>query len=192
MGRREFAGKIKKKSVTLLELLIAASIFSLVGAGIYKALSNSILIFRSIKKVHSEIDTLIFTEKLEHDLANLFSDMAFYFKGRNSYLQFFIPQSGQNQVQEIPVIKVEYVYNPQNKEIIRQTYSYQDDRMIEKKIVLGNVKKLSLRYYYRDNAGEFSKSVREIDRLPHAVEISLELYNNNSAYNAIIKVPVAG
>jgi type II secretory pathway component PulJ len=190
MDKGKHKKKIKQKSVTLIELIIAVSIFSLVGLGVHRALSNSILVFRRIKKNNSNIDSLIFLQKLEHDLRNVFCDSVFYFEGNNSHLTFFIHRPSQNHKLTNKIIKVEYKYLPEKNGIIRRMSSYKDN-MVNERLILKKVNGLSFNYYQPGNLDDLSKPVAIVEQLPYAVGFTL-IIAGDKEYRAILKLPLSG
>jgi prepilin-type N-terminal cleavage/methylation domain-containing protein len=189
MAGRDYKRRVKEKAVTLIELLIAVSIFSLVGVGIYRTLSNSISLFSRIKQINYNTATLIFTETLASDLHNCFSGIKFPFYGEDERLNFFIHRPlyfWQNNDQP-SIVKVEYIYKPETEEAVRRVYAYGSDVVINQKTVLQRVKNISWRYYKKNNSQQWYQKITE---LPVAVELKIEIENDRQ-YRAIFEIPLS-
>lgn len=190
MGRRLHTGRIKRKSATLIELLLALSIFSLVGAGIYRAFSSSVSLFRRLEKINTNIEALILKERLGHELGNIAFGQDFFFRGSEDHLVFFYRQAqlapSENDLK--PFKKIEYNYSPQDKKIKRLERPYGQKEPQARRVLLERVSGLEFTYYLKNNNGEIEETNFLEDKLPEAIGLGLK-FEGGRQHEAVIPLP---
>jgi len=187
--------KHSKKGLTLIELLIAASIAAFIGFGIYKTFANGIIVWKWIETNKPSGDVLIFFEKLSSDLRNHcnFSDCAFV--GNRNKITFFVQDSDymflsneeivdSKKEQEKSIYKIEYIFEPQIKEIHRRIYKFGMDSWESSDCVLKGVSQVGYVFYLFDSASNglidrYSTS----GQAPANIAVSLKLKHDNNKIN---------
>ncbi|HSV43921.1 MAG TPA: hypothetical protein VLJ10_05135, partial [Candidatus Bathyarchaeia archaeon] len=77
-----------KISFTLIELLLVASLLSLISVSLYQALSNGLRVWQYTRRLSVEEDVMIFLDKLSADLRNSFDYSLFFFDEGKNYVSF--------------------------------------------------------------------------------------------------------
>jgi len=184
---------------TLLEVLITATLFVVVGMAVYATINNGIKIWHRLNKTYIEEDINIFFQKASADLRNSFIYKGIDFSGREDSLRF---ATLVTSVSSIPGLRtgpgeVIYYFNPKERKVIKEKRNLSDiykQRRGFTQELLKDVESFRLEYYYYDC---LSKEFFWIDEwaeeyLPLAVRIHLELIHEESPYEftKTINVPL--
>lgn len=192
MGKR-ISNPLAKRATTLIELLIALAIFSLVGLGVYRGLANSLLVFGRIKTTATGINALILVENIAADLRNVFTDSVFTFKGETGKLTFFNHSLSGVALATGPKLplRLQYFFCSDSGRVFRQVYSYGKKELLEEKIILSQVGRFHLGYYEAENGKKLLTEFNQAGRLPAAVKITFKTSDGQS-YQTVVAVPLGG
>lgn len=194
-----------KKGLTLIELVIAATIASFIGFGVYKTFVNGIRVWRWIEKNKPTIDSMVFFEKIALDVRNYcnFEDTSFdgsgtnitFFIQNNQYLSLAKEDLAASENSLGPsVYKVKYEYRPLEKEVKRLLYAIGNEIPLESKVVLSGVSRMRFTFYYFDEGvGEFTEDRSTNGMLPLALGIQASFQDSDNvphAFNKVIFVPL--
>jgi len=185
-----------QKGFTLIEILIAMVIFALIGMGAYSLLSNTLLISDSVEIHTSRLAELQrAVHRMQQDVEqfsfrqtrNEFGDKRPLLRGEtgfsnnSGYLEF--TRTGWNNPAALPRSDLEHLlYKLEDGTVWRLSWFFLDGGSEEadlKRPLITGVEKLTVRFLGPDNqwleqwntAGE-----NQIERLPRAISIELELY----------------
>jgi len=193
------------RGLTLIELLVAATIATFIGLGIYKIFSNGITVWRWIDANQPNIDSMIFFEKAANDLRNYCYVSEKSFVGTKDTLTFFVHESDlllltkkELIVTEIGlqenIYKVEYSYSPSKRAIKRTLYAFGTQHPLRSSIILRGISEMSFSYYFLEGyAGDIIEAEDVNDIVPHAVKVQVEFEDdsiNNQAIQKIILLPL--
>lgn len=110
----------KNKGFTIVELLVAACIFSMMAFAVYSALSAGLNAYKRIKGfAGSQSDALLAFEKIERDIGNTFMINGIEFTGSASSFSF-PDTSGASG----PVVKAAYYFDAEEGVLIRTEQVY--------------------------------------------------------------------
>ena len=190
-----------RKTLTLLEALITASLFVVVGLAVYSAANNGIKIWQRLNKTYIEEDVNIFLEKFSTDLRNSFKYKDIDFTGDKESVRFaslVVSRSNLPGLKKGPG-QVVYSFNPKEKKITKQEMSlhdiYRENSTLPKEL-LEDIEHFSLRYYYYDNLSKeyFWTDEWLRDYLPLAVRVDFELDYEKGPYEfkKTISIPTGG
>ncbi|MCK9614255.1 MAG: prepilin-type N-terminal cleavage/methylation domain-containing protein [Candidatus Omnitrophica bacterium] len=192
---------INKKSFTLIELLIAVTIITLVILSVYSAFNTGILAY---KKIDSVFDTYqearIILNRIEADLRNSFaySEESSFFKGSSSTLDFFnISEIYDKDKQYSDLCRIKYYL--EGSTLKRRTYNglaaMTDDENIEAQDFSSSVKNIDFEYAYLsddDRANIVWQNVwpqkdEQAQGLPLAVKIKLLLIDRGAKQQGLLE-----
>lgn len=153
--------KNRNRAFTLIEILIASAIFSVVALSIYSAFQAGILSYRKIDS-SSEIfqSARISLAKIELDLKNSFaylaSDNKAQFSGNTDSMEFLTAADYYKDASSNPAIfRVKYSWNDSSKSLTRSyamgLNALKADMAEEPAVLAGNVRNLSFEYAYKNN-----------------------------------------
>ena len=187
--------------MTLLEVLITASLFVVVGLAVFSAVNNGIKIWQRLSKTYVEEDVNIFLEKISTDLRNSFKYKNIDFVGNEENVKFATLVASRS---DLPGLKkgpgqVVYSFNPKEKKITKQEMSlhniYRETSNVPREL-LKDIENFSLGYYYYDNLSKeyFWTDEWLKDYLPLAVRVDFELDYEQGPYRVkkTITVPSGG
>lgn len=179
----------KNKTFTLLEVLITATLFVVVGLAVYATINNGIKIWHRLNKTYIEEDINIFFQKVSADLRNSFIYKGIDFLGKEDSLKFTTLVTSRSGISGLKMGpgEVIYYFNPKERKIIKEKRNLSDiykQRQGFTQELLKNVESFRFEYYYYDS---LSKEYFWIDEwlkeyLPLAVRIRLELVHEQSPY----------
>lgn len=169
-----------KKALTLIELLVALSIFSIVMLSVYSTFHTGILAYRKIDSISSLYQKARITlERIAQDLENSFpySSQDSEFIGGAQGLSFFCLASHYSNLGSQPrVYKVEYRLN--DGQLERLLYSLYDENEIVYKSSLSKIQGLQFSYSFAKDDEPFyawQDSWQEKDNIPQGVKIDLSI-----------------
>lgn len=192
----------KIRSFTLIELLIAASIFSIIILSIYSAFQTGFLSYRKVDSAFELYQTARLTlNRMELDLKNSFAygdAEGSRFSGNNeNFLEFFsVVDSYEEGEPRTDICRIEYKYELKDKKLIRTNYKGLDvlktDIQQEGAEVASNIEKVTFEYAcptekegkpsfdWQDSwpVKKDEKDLTQQATLPLAVKITLSLIEN--------------
>lgn len=184
------ARNIKLSSgLTLLEVLLAASLVSVVGMAIYKSLADGINVWQRMRTLVGEEDVSLFFEELTRDLRNSFLHSKIEYQGKEEQCAFptiittaVDPRSNLPAESFIPQIgRVEYFLDLTKRRICRRQANYSQALQFqfgEPVSLVRGVRKLKFTYHYFTEEGE-TVSEGISGRYPSAVEVEVEFMEND-------------
>ena len=198
----------KKYGLTLVEMLIAMTILSFLGAVVYTTFSQGMSLWHRAAKDHPETDVEIFFEKLTHDLRSAIVSERVHFKGVQDQLDFFTRVTAQEVNPResgtglVPV-QVHYAFVKSRKAVTKSQESLKqvlspllDAPSADERTLIGQVSGCAIEYYDddgRDNAYLW-KTRWEKDCLPLAVKVDLDyrVGSDTRKYSRIVPVLAGG
>lgn len=180
---------ISRKSFTLIEVLLATAILSVIILSVYSAFNTGILAY---KKIDSTFDSFqearIILSKLESDLKNSFvySEDSSFFNGEASKLDFFnVSQIYYKDKEYSNVCRIKYELDGVSlKRTLCSGFSALNESAdIKPQEFSNNIKNLDFEYAYISEGEKkdilwqdaWPKEEGQINRLPVAVKIKLSL-----------------
>ncbi len=189
---------------TLIEVLIAASLVSLIAFAVYANFDSGIRVMERVNHVMQEEDINVFFEKLSRDIQNSFRYASIPFKGNGEKLSF--PSSIATE----PVLgssrgigRVSYYYNSSQGRIERLQENVSQMFQGEKEVVepttaLSNISSVRFQYFAYDKKEEaytWKEEWGDADnRIPLAVKAELVFHDEGieKTLTRTIAVPVGG
>ncbi|MFC1704484.1 type II secretion system protein J [Candidatus Omnitrophota bacterium] len=195
----------KKRGITLIEVLLAASIMTFVGVGVYRTFCSGISVWRWLHAQRPSADALIFFDKVAFDMRNYCDVSTVAFQGSAHKLSFYVHNTdylllsskelvARKNVSDDAIVRVEYVFIPEKKEIRRRTYKFGVNTPEIDLLNVSDVKELRFVFYVKDPAENFPKMTYALEgQAPEAIKITLELpaeQEMTTVLQKIIEVPV--
>jgi len=181
-----------KNAFTLIELLIATAIFSVVALGIYSAFYTASLTYRRIDRDFGFYQSSRITlNRIEQDLRNSFGylDNDSKFKGGAGELDFFaIRDSFEKNKKFTDVCRIKYslANNILKRYLYKGLDALKGDTQVTAQDLAENVEEVSFKYAYQtgDNnspydwqdSWPFSQTSPQLGTLPIAVKIKLVMF----------------
>lgn len=174
---------LTKKGFTFIEVLLAVSLFSLIGVALYSTFASALKIWEKSQRVVIEEDVTIFFDKLTQDLRNTFYYSQIRFLGKEQSLSFVTTlltdadrrssRSSEEVVDQIG--RVEYYFDLTNKNVYRRQANYAQSLKEEfqpARQMLFNVTDIQFRYYF---IGESDLLVHNFveEVIPMSVEVKV-------------------
>ncbi len=192
-----------KISFTLIELLLVASLLSLVSVSLYQALSNGLRVWQHTRRFSVEEDVMIFFDKLSEDLRNSFDYSLFFFEEGGDFVSFpclvRVPVAHRRRFEAAAYIsqmgKVEYGFDRMDKTIYRRTAHYGQAVNGEygaPQIMVRSVEQMSFQYFDREDERIVGRQFHQ-DVLPAALEVSvvfLDRFEKRHELRRLINIPV--
>ena len=181
--------KNKKAGLTLIELLIGITIFSVIAASLYSNLNTGIYIWKRSKTDISENRAVLYLfNKLRYDLQSAVSFSSIQFVGEADNLYFCSLQEDLNNPKLIELKKIEYTLTNKNESDIHLTRKLQhisnaistDPQPMDKEKHFKNVKNIQFEYSYIDTENEILVWMpywTQKDVLPKYIRIFWEFRN---------------
>ena len=151
---------LRKKGITLVEILLVASIMTFVGLGIYKTFTSGITVWKWIEANRPDGEVLIFFDKVSSDLRNYCDIASSDFNGSSFSVSFLVhnpeylvvSENAQSALlfQDDAISRIEYVYIPERKEIRRKMYKYGADYVILPHLLTGEKVSLIIKRAFHD------------------------------------------
>ncbi|MBP9854349.1 MAG: hypothetical protein KBD53_05740 [Candidatus Omnitrophica bacterium] len=195
--------RLKNKfGLTLIEILLAVSLTTLMGLSVYHSLTTGINVWKRSQQLNLEEDVLVFLEKLSADLYNSFLFVQIKFEGNEFRIAFptmvYTAADKGLQLEDGAYIeqigKVEYYYDVSENKIFRREANFSqalDERYGEPRLLASSVTNVKFRYFFMTDSGELS-SAEILDVLPTGVEIEVEFSDKNGkrSMKKFIEIPV--
>ncbi len=196
---------LRKKGITLVEILLVASIMTFVGLGIYKTFTSGITVWKWIEANRPDGEVLIFFDKVSSDLRNYCDIASSDFNGSSFSVSFLVhnpeylvvSENAQSALlfQDDAISRIEYVYIPERKEIRRKMYKYGFTSPEVDLSSLANVEEATFAFFVSGGVGGgFEKKYTLSDQLPIAVEINIKIRNNSDStesFTKVIEIPIS-
>ena len=191
------------QGMTLMEILLVASLISIISVAIYNALSNGLRVWERSRQVVVEEDIAIFIDKLTTDLHNTFFYSKIKIEGNDYRFTFPTMVSvmadkrgpgpyGEYQDQ---LGRVEYYFDYATHAIYRRQANYSQaimgDYFSQPQLLVSLVDRLKIEYYYLTDEGEvFSQDI--FDVLPSGLEITVEFSDSQKTkkFFKVVNVPL--
>lgn len=193
------AKRTAHSAFTLIELLIATAIFSVVALGIYSAFYTASLTYRRIDRDFGLYQASRITlNRIEQDLKNSFGyvDDDSKFKGGSEELDFFaIRDSYQKNKKITDVCRIKYSLadNILKRYLYKGLDALKDDVEITAQDLADNVEEVSFKYAYQtedsnnpydwQEAWPFGSTSPQLGTLPIAVKIKLVMFQKEKKNN---------
>lgn len=189
------------KGVTLIELLVAMTIVSILGLSVFNIFSQGLKLWKRASSVVPDVDSDIVFEKITADLSNAYQSNMAAFEGADTMMRFF-SYSRRNYDVNNPEIQirhpkaVQYLFVPEGKLLARSEEPLEillakdaKTRQIPYKVVVKGLKECRFEYYHLDDKkNEFQwKPYWNGNCLPKAVRISLN-YDDERRMENFVKV----
>jgi prepilin-type N-terminal cleavage/methylation domain-containing protein len=196
----------EKQGFTLIEMLVAIAILSVLALTVYGAFSNGLRLWQRINQEESHEDINIFLLKLSYELRRCFKFSNIKFLGEEDNISFATLIKADR---EETIGQVNYFFDGSANTInrVQSNYSqlYQSKPTPEQQ-VLKNIKSFNLQYYCCEpkqkkylwlkawDKKKVPSSIKADEYLPLAVKIEIELDDNNKnkKFVRIVNIPVGG
>ncbi len=193
--------KKNRKGFSLIELLIALTIIPVIAVVLYGNLSSGLKIWTKLNYGLEDEDRAIFIHKISRDCLQAFKYANIEFLGEKQQLQF----ASQINAREVfggdrGIGQIAYSYDASKKQILRVEKDVGQlfkNKLGKKSILLANVEKFSINYFYQDPA---TKQYLWVDEwpdpatLPVAVRFYWETgsWDERKTYQKTIFIPTGG
>ena len=194
-----------ERGLSLVEVLLAAVMISVMAGAVYVTLSQGIRLWRRAVEEKPELKMDLFYDRIQSDLRNAFSYESGHFGGGETGLEFLtlcpIPwEDGKTSGGTAVPARVRYFFNPETASIYREQIRY--EKVLHPKSnaavqaprpVMDNIRGFNLEYYERDKENayhwrrEWSKGC-----LPRAVKILIEYgQTGTKSVSRIVDIPAS-
>jgi len=158
------ANILRRRSFTLVELLVSITIFALASVAVYSVLSNGITAWRRGNKDNTHLRKIrLVTEKMAKDLRNTFKISGIQFEGREDSVSFPVLILAEEDLSldddkiHRQVGQVVYFYDKNTKAMKKSEKSFskaygQEVKVEDGKVLFEYLDKLEFSYCYLDNA----------------------------------------
>ncbi len=172
----------KKYGFTLIEMLIVASLFSLISIAIYSSIVSGINVWSRIRTKVMEEDIALFFDKISFDINNTYFYSKIKPEGSRNRISFpcrvwvladsklglpsgyYLRQLG----------KVEYFFDKGKRRLVKKIANYSQALRGEygfTKVLLDHVVDVYFRYFYFQDNKEIETSTIENERLPSRIKV---------------------
>jgi prepilin-type N-terminal cleavage/methylation domain-containing protein len=176
--------KAHPKAFTLIEILLVAALFAMLGLAAFTCLSNGLKLWQRAGGLASEEDVAMFLDRFCSDAKNAFSFSQISFEGEEMKVAFPTlvwtatdrRSVRANDEYETQMGRVEYGFDMDKKAIVRRQANYSQalrEEWSDPQIVVANVEHVRFRYFY-EGQKEGGPSASGL-QLPSAVEIEIGL-----------------
>lgn len=182
---------LSKKAFTLVEVILAITIFSFIAVGISTSFFSGIKLWgRAVSTDHWRNDVLLGFESIAAALRQTVDIPDIGYSGDEKSLSFLTP-SGNN------IIKASYSFDAQKKALIRRETKLKDvseenvDAHSDSKSVL-SLDEFSIRYLYKDplkDSSEWRTEWKKEDGIFAAVRFTSKTHNEE--FNKTVFIPIA-
>jgi len=154
-SRNLYYAKAASRGFTLIELMITAGMFLVVGLAVYFSLSNGVKVYKRVHVAAPQEDIYIFFDKITADLSNCLYHSRIKFVGERDSIQFatLVDLQIQDSGAQKTLGRISYTLDSYNEILLRRqdSYSqvYEDDEGPSKKMA-DSVKSFELSYYCWD------------------------------------------
>ena len=185
-------------SFTLIEAVIVAVLFSVVGLSVLGTFTSGIKIWQRVYKKNSEEDIAIFFDKFSFSLKNAILYNSIPFRGNKTRISFatFIRTNSKFSGLREGVGEVTYHWDRKSKKVFRTVRNLSDiyRGKKESRLLFDGVDDFKLSYYFYNSK---EKKYRWSDKweqrgIPVSVSIYMSISYNSSSfvYRRIINIPV--
>ncbi|MFC1593842.1 type II secretion system protein J [Candidatus Omnitrophota bacterium] len=197
---------LRKKSVTMIELLVAMSIITFVGLGLYRTFCSGISVWKWVRIQRPSADVMIFFDRVAFDLKNYCELADSSFVGSSQKISFlmhdtdylFPMHSAEPATDETNSLihRVEYIFLPATQEVKRKQYAFSSDKPEIELTSLSNITNVRFTFYILSGGtdqGGFEQLSSLMHETPKAVEIQVELENERTGtrtFRRIIEIPL--
>ncbi len=187
-----------KFSFTLIEAIIVAVLFSVVGLSVLGTFMSGIKVWQKVYQKDSDEDIAIFFDEFSFNLKNTILYNSVPFKGNKTKLSFatFIRTNSKFDGLKEGVGEVIYYWNKKERKIFRIVKNLSDiyRRKEESRMILGDVDNFKLSYYFYDSKEKkyFWSDEWGQKRIPMSVSIYISICCNNKkfVYRRIVNIPI--
>jgi prepilin-type N-terminal cleavage/methylation domain-containing protein len=191
---------MRRKGLTLIELLLTVSLVSVIGMTLYSSLASGINVARRITRPASDEDLAIFFEKISREVANSFPYSEIPFQGDE--LQFSFPTLIRSEKPiefDSTVGRVTYLYESSSNRLSRRQENVSqvhEEEESKSGPVLRDVTSLSFQYFVLDSStkeylwSEEWDSVEQDGKLPLAVQMTLEYSDEGKKRELVRTIPI--
>ncbi len=199
---RNYTARMKRspKGTTLIELILVSSIMALVGMAVYGAFSLGLSVHNRVKADKPGNDIMVFTERIADDLRNLRPLPEFGFKGDPGRMTFHIHNTRYLVLPidtvdpaELPVLRVEYEYEPVSDSVVRRSYRYGSAVPHSGVRVLSGVGPVTFGYQKAAFGRAVGKEFEgKAETIPRAVKIQIMGRDQSGViYGRILDIPIS-
>ena len=193
-----------RRGMTLMEVLLTATLVSVVGLTVFQAFNNGVKLWARSKGLDRDLGTAIFLERLGDDLRSTVIINGIPFKGIGSKIAFpavvWTPadrngaRAAEGLVDQIGA--VQYYYDYADKKIFRRQANYSQalkGKWGEPQEVASQVEDFLVRYYFAEGRGMLLKSIAD-EAIPAGAMVDL-LYRDGTGERRLRRsfpIPVGG
>ncbi len=188
-----------KNNFTLIEAVIVAGIFSVVGLTLLATFSSGLKIWQRVYKESSDEDVAIFFEKFSYDLRNTVKYNSIDFRGSKIKVSFatFIKKNSQFPGLSKGIGEVTYYWDKKNKKIFRVLKNLNDiyrEKEGTTQLLLNNIDDFRINYYSYNLKEKkyFWKEEWNTKDIPLSVSLYISLRYKNSTFNyqRVVNIPL--
>lgn len=180
----------QKKGITLIELLAAVTLSSLILMGIYRSFSSSLGIYNWFFESRPYMEAAFFSDEFSMDIMNLSLLKDGYFTGGLRRVSFLTCEDPLDAHPDIgPLKRVEYVFT--GGELRKNEYFFGSSDLISTKTVLTNIH--NGRFSYSSNVDLQKKEIVFLsnkERIPRMIKFRFRLDETGEEISRVITVPV--
>ena len=177
----------RRRSLTLMEIIITASLVAVIGLAVFSGLNNGLKIWQRLNKSTIEEDVHIFFEKFASDIRNSFQYKDIDFLGEDSKVEFAgIVITSAEGLRRGPG-KIIYKFYSEEGAVTAEKRNLSNifrekSGLIQKR--LDHVENLDFSYYFYDPLRKeyFWVEKWDKDKLPLAVRINLDIVRDGMSY----------
>ncbi|MBI4549798.1 MAG: prepilin-type N-terminal cleavage/methylation domain-containing protein [Candidatus Omnitrophica bacterium] len=191
----------REGGTTLLELLVASVILTVVAAAIYTVLSQSARLWSRASRPRPQWEIDLVLEKISSELRNAFAFEETGLEGGSDFVEFFtVAPAVDRAFGEAPVrvpVKVRYYYDPARRAVCRRQTGYRQVLYPKgaaqpgEEVMARNIDGFDVKYYH-ENVRSKTVAWRKAWRaacLPRALKLSLK-YDDGRPQNLMRLLPV--
>ena len=189
-----------KKSVTLIEILLASALTVLVGLAVYKTLSSGIYLWRSFDRLKPKQEAFSFFEKFSSDLRNRSLGSIQELKGKPNKVSFFVNDPScnigdyhasdfLNLANTSSIYRVEYEFLSQDNCLKKRIYRINENTPVLESRIVNSVSDVTFSFIVFDRKAEEFKELEETFGIfPDAIEVNIKKMNDDEQSQLISRV----
>lgn len=174
---------------TLIEMLVALAMFSLIGLAVVTTLGNGIKIWQRLNIATRQEDINIFFDRFTREFQNTFKFNTIEFQGEKHRIGFatFVTTPGSSLPQETGIGEVAYSFDKTKRQLSKEVRNYSqmyEDKSGRSQILFKDVESMKFDYYFYDDKEKeyiWSEEWELREALPLAVRIELEFENGRQS-----------
>jgi len=180
--------KGRRRNFTLIELVVAITIFSLIGVGVGSSFIYGMKLWRRIEKENFPSKVILTFEKFSQDLFNSLKFPIIGFEGEENILRF-------PALMRDFIVEVAYEFNQSNNLLIRRERTLKDfleENQEFKENPILSLEELRLSYLYFDKDEQkymWKNSWKEEEGIPKGIKI--EIRNKYGVFEKKIFLPIS-